>query len=167
MTRTATCTGLCRHAGCHRHYEWFDTCVLHGYMEANRCVSRSIWLRAHDAADKLQVHALPSSSRQVRAVSLSQDPICRGRGIRDHGHIAFQTSEGHLGVLNWPLAGDPADCIVEPMLPVSSPATLRAPAIPVAFCANARSILMACPLSDVILQLEVRRCSCWCPYESR
>lgn len=57
--------------------------------------------------------------------------------------------------MNWPLAGDPVDCLFEPVLPVGTADTLRALAIPTAYCASAHSILTACQLSDVVVQLEV------------
>ena len=80
---------------------------------------------------------------------------CRAHGIRDHGHIAFCTSNGQLGFMNWPLTGDPADCLIEQTLPLDNADALPAKAIPMVFCATARSVMVTCPRTDIIVQLEV------------
>ena len=57
--------------------------------------------------------------------------------------------------MNWPCTGDPADYMSVPLLPLGNVDTLPAKASPLVFCASARSIMVACPLSDVVVQLEV------------
>ena len=86
--------------------------------------------------------------------------MSRGPGIRDHGHIVFCDSEGHLGFMNWPLTGDPADSLLERILPLASAGMPAARPTPVLFGADARYIMVACPRSDVVVQLEVQLCTC-------
>ena len=80
----------------------------------------------------------------------------RGPGIRDHGHVAFRTSNGHLGFMAWPLTGDPADFCIERVLPASNTDALTQLAVPMAFTAQGRTVVLICPVSDVVVELEAR-----------
>ena len=76
----------------------------------------------------------------------------------------MRTSDGHLGFMNWPLTGDPADCVNEQMLPFGSADALPTKAIPMVFCATGWSVMVACPLTGVVLQLEVTLLRYYLPF---
>ena len=56
----------------------------------------------------------------------------------------------------WPVTGDPADFCIQRVLPVGDADAVIEPSVPMAFTAHGRTVVLTCPVSDVVLELEAR-----------